>query len=77
MNRPAILDVTVIITFCFLPKIDPDELRENGWQCGQTTIYIPTIYVCDEHLDCEAGSDETDDACTALPGQKLFVRISL
>ena len=58
-------------------QTDSDELRENGWQCGQTTIYIPKIYVCDGYLDCEAGSDETDKACTALPGQKFFLEYQL
>ena len=50
------------------PKTDAEELIKNGFKCGNTLVYVPYIYVCDGDSDCQSGDDETEQACSALPG---------
>ena len=50
------------------PKTDAEELIKNGFKCGNTLVYVPDMYVCDGDSDCQSGDDETDQACSALPG---------
>ena len=49
-------------------KTDTEELRQNGFRCGLTLIYVPRVYVCDEYDDCVDGSDEKD-----CKGQKFVL----
>ena len=63
--------------FLFFPNEDSQALESNGFKCGITTTYVPMVYVCDGHLDCSDGSDETDKACTSNgAGKNLFAFIS-
>ncbi|KAK2159392.1 hypothetical protein LSH36_154g11010 [Paralvinella palmiformis] len=47
---------------------NPCQEPDQPWPCRSTRTCIPMSYICDENYDCEDGSDEDRDMCTANPG---------
>lgn len=44
---------------------NPCQEPDQPWPCRSTRTCIPMSYICDENYDCEDGSDEDIDMCTA------------